>query len=302
MTKIKTFYTSKQVLKTDSKQNVSKSPLKAKLLLEHINKVGLMDHFDITDDFKPFDNEDFYIAHTKDYVHKFFNGIKPLCESNNLKWSKQFAETVRYTNASLYNAIKFSIENPEKVCFSMTSGFHHANPYNGAGFCTFSGQVIASLKIYKEFGLSGAYLDLDAHYGNSIKDSYEFVPVLYNAIPIGCNINPDYKHKQYIQDFKFRLKLLEQKILNEEIHYLVWCHGADSQEDDDLRTGQLTTDEWIQCSTIFYKWVKKINKKLGVSIPLTLCLFGGYRKDNYISVLNLHVADLIECLNILCNN
>ena len=60
MTKIKTFYTSKQVLKTDSKQNVSKSPLKAKLLLEHINKVGLMDHFDITDDFKPFDNEDFY--------------------------------------------------------------------------------------------------------------------------------------------------------------------------------------------------------------------------------------------------
>ena len=100
----------------------------------------------------------------------------------------------------------------------------------------------------------------------------------------------------------FQTFILEQKILNEEIHYLVWCHGADSQEDDDLRTGQLTTDEWIQCSTIFYKWVKKINKKLGVSIPLTLCLFGGYRKDNYISVLNLHVADLIECLNILCNN
>lgn len=298
MAKIKTFYTPKQILQTDSKRNVSKSPLKAKLLLEYIDKIGLSENFDIVNDFQPFNKEDFYVAHSKDYVDAFFYGKKPLCESNGLKWSKQFADSVRYTNSSLYNAIKHSILHPNEITFSPTSGFHHATPERGSGFCTFSGQVIASMKIYNEYGLSGAYLDLDGHYGNSIKDSYDYIPDLHNAIPIGCNINPIYKHKQYVQDLKFRLKLIEQRILNKEVHYIVWCHGADSHEDDDLG-GQLTTDEWTQCSTIFYKWAKKINKKIGSPIPLTLCLFGGYRKDNYFSVLSLHTSDLVECLNVL---
>jgi hypothetical protein len=39
---------------------------------------------------------------------------------------------------------------------------------------------------------------------------------------------------------------------------------------------------------------------LGKQIPLTLSLFGGYRKDDYESILSLHTADLVKCLNILC--
>lgn len=71
------------------------------------------------------------------------------------------------------------------------------------------------------------YLDLDAHYGNSIEDSRYFVTDLDKAIPIGGNINPDGKHKNYIDDLKHRLKILEKKILNDEIHYVVFAHGAD---------------------------------------------------------------------------
>src|SRR5690606_12251584 len=118
--------------------------------------------------------------------------------------------------------------------------FHHATPDRGCGFCSFSGQVIASMKIYYEFGLSGAYLDLDGHYGNSISDSYDYVKDLDKAIPYGCNINPVDKGKRYIKDIKHRLKILEHKILNDEVHYVVFAHGADSHIDDDL-SGQLTT-------------------------------------------------------------
>ena len=38
----------------------------------------------------------------------------------------------------------------------------------------------------------------------------------------------------------------------------------------------------------------------GKQIPLILILFGGYRKDDFNSVLSLHTADLVTCLNILC--
>lgn len=298
-TTIKTFYNSKQVLKRDSKNNVSKSPLKPKLLLDYLKSNELIKHFEIDKDFKPFVADDFLIAHKEEYVNAMFAGVKPLCKSSGLKWSRQFLESLTYTNASLYNAIRQSITTPNQITFSNTSGFHHATPDRGNAFCAFSGQVIASMKIYNEFGLSGAYLDLDAHFGNSINDSYYFVKDLDKAIPFGCNINPIEKGKHYISDLKQRLKILANKIINNEVHYVVFAHGADSHIDDDLG-GQLTTEQWIECSKIVYTWIKQLDKKLKRPIPLTLSLFGGYRKDDFESVLSLHIADLVACLNVLC--
>ncbi len=296
---INTFYNSKQVLKKDSKSNVSKSPLKPKLLLDYLKRNDLIKHFEVTQKFNLFVADDFLIAHEEEYVHAMFKGIKPLCESSGLKWSRQFLESLTYTNASLYEAIKQSIYFPNQVTFSATSGFHHATPDMGCGFCSFSGQVIASIKIYNELGLSGAYLDLDGHFGNSINDSYYFVKDLDKAIPFGCNINPIETGKHYIADLKHRLKVLGTKILKDEVHYVVFAHGADSHIHDDLG-GQLTTDEWIECSRIVYAWIKQLDKKLKRPVPLTLSLFGGYRRDDFESVLSLHTADLVMCLNVLC--
>lgn len=294
--RIKTLYTPKQVLQKDSQENYSKSPLKPKLLLEYLEKQNLSTNVDIISSFKGFTEEDFLIAHTKEYVQAFFKGKKPLCNSNGLHWSAQFADSIRYTNASLYYAIKRSIEHPDEICFSPISGMHHASPERGSAFCSMSGQVIASVKIYREFGLSGAYLDLDGHYGNSIEDSRYFVSDLDEAIPVGCNINPIGEHKKYIRDLKHRLKILGEKILKNEIHYVVFAHGADSHEWDCLGN-QCTTDEWLQCSEIVYDFVKKISMKMNKPLPLTLALFGGYRKDDFDSVLSLHTADLVTCLN-----
>jgi acetoin utilization deacetylase AcuC-like enzyme len=294
-----TFYSQNMVLEKGGK-NHSKSPQKPKLLLNFLERHKLIKHFEIKDDFQPFSQDDFYLAHTKNYVDAFFAGKKPLAVSNGLTWTPQFADSVRYTNASLYYAIKSAIEEPEKVSFSPVSGFHHAQPQNGLGYCTFSGQVIASVKIFRETGMKGAYIDLDGHFGNSIEDSRSYVSDLNLAIPKGIgNINPADKHYSYISNLRRELGVLRDAIQQKRIDYLVFCHGADSHEEDDTK-GQCTTAEWLECSEIFYDFVRKADEKRQKPLPLILCLFGGYRKDDYNSVLSLHTADLVMCLNKLC--
>ena len=292
--RIKTFYTPNQVLREGYAANYSKSPKKPELLLKYFEEKGLLNNFKVISDFEPFTNEDFEIAHHNSYVKEFFTG-GPRSASNGLTWSKEFAETVRYTNASIYNAIRNAVTNPSEVSFSPTSGFHHARPSGGSGFCTFSGQVIASIKIWREFGLSGAYLDLDGHFGNSIEDSRDFAKGVNAAIPRGFNFNPVGTNDTYVEHLEKFLGELETAILNDKIHYVVWCHGADSHQDDQLGH-QCSTEHWVKCATIFWSWVKKMDTQLGKPLPVACALFGGYRDDDYNSVLSLHTADFVECL------
>ena len=296
---IHVFYRPEQVLAVDSPENFSKSPQKPRLLLEFLSRLGLDRHFVRHVDWPPFQREDFLLAHTAEYVDAFFAGRRPLCESNELTWSQQFADSVRYTNASLYHAIEHAVAHPEQVTFSPTSGFHHARPTGGGGFCTFSGQVIAAVKIFREHRLVGAHIDLDGHFGNSIEDSRTFVADLNQAIPPGCNINPTGAHAGYLDSLKKHLADLEGRLARGEVHYVVFAHGADSHEDDDLG-GQSTTAEWLEASSLVYGMLDRVSQQLGRLVPLTLALFGGYRGDNYEAVLRLHTADLIRCLQVVC--
>ncbi len=275
----------------------SKSPNKPKLLLEWLKR-NQLSRFPIKKNWSPFEKEDFYIAHTKKYVDSFFTG-GGLSQSNGLDWNPEFAESIRYTNASLFEAIRYATKHPDKITFSPTSGFHHATPSRGGGYCTFSGQVIASLKLYEESKLCGAYLDLDEHFGNSIEDSRDFCPDLNEAVPHHANINPTGQGKTYITSLEKSLHHLESKMKAGEIHYLVLCSGADSLEDDDLGHS-LSLKEWLQCKRLVYEWIWKTSETLQKPIPVTITLFGGYRDDHFDSVLDAHTLDLLLCLEILC--
>jgi acetoin utilization deacetylase AcuC-like enzyme len=299
--RIKTFYTEKQVcFENIQSGSISKSPLKPYLLMQRIKKKGLNKYFSIKSDFEPFTKEDFTIAHTEMYVNNVFNGEGNYL-SNSLPWSKNLVQSVGYTNASLYEAKKHSILNPESICFAPVSGMHHAQPNRGSGFCTFSGQVISAIKLYNELGVSGAYFDLDGHFGNSIEDSRDFNPILNLAIPKGCNINPTGTNGSYIESFKLALKQVGELIKSGKIHYVVFAHGADSHEDDDIGGG-CDTKHWLLCATMFAEWVNEISKETAKYLPATLALFGGYRSDNYDEVLDLHLKSLMICLEVLCGS
>lgn len=297
-TKIKTFYTPKQVCRKDFEdKSTSKSPLKPLLLMNYLNENGFSGIIETFPDFQPFRKADFLIAHTRDYVNDFFER-GPLSEMNSLPWSRELVDSVCYTNSSLYHAIRYACVQPETLTFSPTSGFHHAMPDSGSGFCTFSGQVIASLKLYRERGLVGAYLDLDGHFGNSIPISASFFPEVNEAIKM--NINPKFSHQEYLEDLAQELTTLFNLIRKGKVDYVVWCHGADSHEWDDLGY-QCSTEEWFRASEMFYTGISDLEEELGRCIPVTLSLFGGYRRDDYESVLSLHASDLRIASKILLN-
>jgi acetoin utilization deacetylase AcuC-like enzyme len=298
--KIKTFYTDKQVCFDSIRESsYSQSPLKPHLLMKRFDETGYGNLLDIDGSFAPISKEDFKIAHTPEYVDNVYNGTGN-CRSNALPWSQNLVDSLPYTTGSLYAASKYAIEHPEQIAFAPISGMHHAQPENGSGFCTFSGQVISAIKIYQETGKVCAYLDLDGHFGNSIEDTRDFNPLLNKAIPKGCNINPRGDNAIYLDNFIQELKKLSKKIVNGEVDYVVFAHGADSHSDDDLG-GQCGTWYWLECAKVFATWVNEVSKLIGKKLPVVLALFGGYRKDDYNTVLDLHIKSILTCSNIIYN-
>ena len=297
--RIHTFYHQKMSVNPENLTGYTQTPAKPRLMMEYLDKKGLFEYFLQDDNFPPMSRDDFYIAHTKDMVDNFFDRGKT-SKILHIKWTPEYAESVKYENASLYHALRYAVQHPEEVCFSPSSAFHHANPTRSALFCAFSGQVIASMKVYNEFGLCGSYIDLDGHYGNSIDNSRDFVTDIDKAIsPICGNINIIARHKEYIKELKANLDVLRKEIIENRVHYVVFCHGADSHEWDELAS-QLSTEEWVECSRLVYTFINALQIETNKQIPLILSLFGGYRKDDYNSVLSLHTTDLVTCLNILC--
>lgn len=292
--KIKTFYTEKQVCFDSIKdQSFSQSPLKPYLLMNRIKESDFKDAFEIVDNFSPFKREDFFIAHTEEYVANVFNK-EGNYRSNSLPWSENLVESLTYTNAALYNAMRYAYLNPLELCFAPISGMHHAMPSSGCGFCTFSGQVISSIKLYEEFGAVSAWFDLDGHYGNSIEDTRAFNTLVDKAIPEYCNVNPQGYEESYVENFEMHLELIGEKIKSGEVHYVVFAQGVDSHIEDDLG-GSCGTKNWIKCAEQFSVWVNKMEEEIGRSLPVTMVLFGGYRKQDYNAVLDLHIRSLRTC-------
>jgi acetoin utilization deacetylase AcuC-like enzyme len=282
----------------DAPGSFSKSPTKPRRLMEHLAREGQLHHFDVDDSWEPLEPDDFLVAHEQRYVDGFFAGEPALCRRNGLAWFPEFAQSVRYTNGSIVAALQACTANPAVVAFSPTSGFHHADPHGGSAFCTFSGQVIASVRLWREHKRRGAWLDLDGHFGNSIEDSRGFVPDLDEAVPPGWNVNPVGFGQRYLDDLAESLEGLREELLAGRLHYVAFAHGADSHEDDDLG-GQLNTEQWLEASRMVYTMVRDTGHQLGHPVPLALALFGGYRRDDLDAVLRLHAADLRECRCIL---
>jgi hypothetical protein len=295
--KINTFFKKEQV--PPVRVGYSRSPEKPKLIIEKIKKNSDLKNLFEFSDFQPFEKDEFKLVHHEEYVEDFFNGVKPKCEYNGLNWTSEFADTVRYTNASLYEAQKESIVNPKIVCFSPTSGFHHAKPRGGYGFCTFSGQVLSALKNYQEFKYKTLWIDLDGHFGNSIEDTKRHYIDFVDFLPNGFNINPSGREENYLLDLKLKLSLVKDRLIKENNWSVCFAQGADSHIWDQLG-GQVGTQNWIKAHEIVYQFIKNVNTERGNNLPLTLSLFGGYRDDHYDSVLNLHLSNIISCLNILC--
>jgi len=284
-----------EMVPPDAPGNYSKSPTKPRRFLELLRGTPVWPHVDLCDAFGPVTRADLELAHTEAYVDAFLAGTEPRCRSNGLAWSPEFRDSVLLTNGCLLAAMRRAVQDPGGVTMAPVSGFHHAEPEGGSGYCTFSGQVIAGLRLYRELGQVGAWIDLDGHFGNSIEDSRGFAPDLDRAIPPGCNVNPSGAHEEYLQDLARQLERIGERVLAGTVHYVCVAHGADSHEWDQLGH-QCTTGEWLAASDLVYAAIARWSRELSRPVPVTLALFGGYRDDHPESVLGLHAMDTARCL------
>lgn len=58
-----------------------------------------------------------------------------------------------------------------RVAFNIAGGLHHAAPSYASGFCVFNDPVIA-IKYFLKHGMRVAYVDIDAHHGDSVQDAF----------------------------------------------------------------------------------------------------------------------------------
>ena len=297
--KIKVFYTPKMVVK--QKIGISNCIRKSQIFMQFLEKEGLLErHFTVEGDFAPLSKEDLLLCHRSDYINEFYSGELKNIGTSTLKWSKDYANTLLYCESSIYHAIKHAIEDPSQICHSPVNNFNKAMPWCGIGASAFALHTVASLKIFQEYGLSGCYLDLDFSYGAAIESARDYYPLINQSIPKGFNHNPDV---EYPGDYgnilkKYLETTLEPAIMENKIHYIVWAHSASTHVSDDF--GELlTTEQWLDCSTLFYSWVKKVSERRGKPVPIVTLMSGGNRSDDINSVLGLHSKDLTLGIDIL---
>ena len=115
----------------------------------------------------PVSVDDLLRVHTGEYVEAVRTGEpRELAESQKFPWSPQLFDSVRLTNGGVLAAARAAMRGG--IAGALVSGFHHANPDHGEGFCTFNGLAVAAeaLRAAGEIKRCVAVLDMDLHYGN----------------------------------------------------------------------------------------------------------------------------------------
>lgn len=213
-------------------------------------------------------------VHTDDYLRDLLSSGEGLASSAGFPWSRAYADSVLHTTGALRCAIDAALSDGE-FHVAPVSGFHHAVPSSGMDFCAVSGQAAASVAVHRARGAVGAYFDLDAHYGNSIDDTYRFQPDLLRAVPRGMNVNPSgTTATSYAADLARAIARVRRR----RPDYVVLCHGADTVAGDPLGCGVLSLNEWLDAG--------RAVARAFASTPTVYCLFGGYGRD----AVDLHAA------------
>ncbi len=279
------------------RRGYSRSPCKPALWMEHVRQTPLGEHLDTLADFEPITTALLASAHTRDYVSAFLTG-KPrgLAESSGNGWSAGYRDSVLAKVGALLAATQHAVTRPERIVVCPTSGDHHAQPSRGGGFCPIAGQVIAGLELFRTRGIATAWIDTDEHYGNAIPDAAAVCPEVGQAIPL--NINPSGSGAAYLASLDQGLSRVEHALVTGSVGLVCVGHGADSHEWDALG-GSVTTAQWLETARRTYAMVARASRRLQRPVPIVTSFFGGYRDDDYASVLDLHVADVAIARDVL---
>jgi acetoin utilization deacetylase AcuC-like enzyme len=202
--------------------------------------------------------------------------------------SREVAGSLLHTTGSLLAAARDALAR-RAVAFSPTSGFHHASPGAGDGFCTFNGLVVTAAALRAE-GLVRrvGIVDCDYHYGDG-------TDACIAALSVGGWIRHFTAGARYARPADtaaFLAELPSVMATMRDCDLVLYQAGADAHVDDPLG-GFLTNEQLARRDAIVFREARRLG------VPVAWNLAGGYQRgaDGSIApVLAIHEATARACL------
>lgn len=262
---------------------------------------------------EPIHYDDLLRVHDPDYIEAIKTGQpRTLAESQKFPWSEALYPSVLLTNGGVFAAARAALELG--VSGALASGFHHAGPAAGQGFCTFNGLVVALEKLRANGEIrTAAVLDMDLHYGNGTamlaeSRSWMFALSIYGNDYWDNQAWPDVTIRKHPMGMHHASHALPARchgremlsILHESLpllmghgkpDLLLYQAGADPLRDDPYSPLELTAFDLMERDRAVFEFCK------AHEIPVAWVLAGGYTPDTT-KVVEVHANTARVCRDI----
>lgn len=243
--------------------------------------------------FDPVTKDDLYKVHSKQHVDDVLAVRKPNGFGTK---NRDVARALPYTSGSFLAAAMHAMDTGLVAC-SPTSGFHHAEYYDGFGYCTFNGLALAALSLLEKGVQRVGILDLDEHFGNGTEDILRKL-VIGNECPHYTRGSPGYEVDGDPANLLRALpKLLEFWRTKRKVEIVLYQAGADPHVNDPQGTKYLTTEQMRMRDRLVFQTCRKLG------MPVAWNLAGGYQTvageegaARIRPVLDLHDNTMRECV------
>jgi acetoin utilization deacetylase AcuC-like enzyme len=193
------------------------------------------------------------------------------------------AQSLPFTTGALLGAAREALESG--IACAPVSGFHHAGHSSAAGFCTFNGLMVTTLKLLGEKKVKRVLiLDLDQHYGNGTDDIKRGLGIGQQVI--NCTFGRWYGRPEHATQYLGRLRRVVTQFPKFDV--ILFQAGADVHVDDPLG-GVLDSEQIRERDRIVFEAARS------AGVPLAWDLAGGYQNP-ISSVVRIHRATMEECV------
>jgi acetoin utilization deacetylase AcuC-like enzyme len=206
-------------------------------------------------------------------------------------YAPSVARSVLYTSGACHGSALVALK--EGISASLTSGFHHAGPRAGRGFCTFNGLMITAVLLLEGARVRRlAVLDCDYHYGDGTQAIIDAQGLGDRVLHI--SLGRPFRTVEQAGEYLQTITALRATFEAFAPDLIIYQAGADVHVDDPFG-GLLTTEQMRQRDRTVFVIARDL------SIPVTWNLAGGYQveADGTIPrVVQLHLNTFEEALGV----
>lgn len=205
--------------------------------------------------------------------------------------SPSVARSLTYTCGACYCSALSALE--EGISASLTSGFHHAGPSRGGGFCTFNGLMSTTMRLLDEGRVKKVViLDCDYHYGDGTQAIIDHLDLAGRVLHL--SFGALFKRPEQAGDYLAAIERLQDTFAQFQPDLVIYQAGADVHVADPLG-GLLTRAQMQQRDQRVFSIARAAN------VAVTWNLAGGYQVEpdgSIPRVVQLHLDTFEQALTV----